>query len=49
MIRNEEESIVAEWMGLLSEVGFPIVISFYLLHRIEQKLEAICKALKELA
>ncbi len=29
------------WISLMSEVGFPIIITLYLLHRIEKKLEAI--------
>ena len=29
------------WVSLMSEVGFPIIITLYLLHRIEKKLEAI--------
>ncbi|MCP1144951.1 YvrJ family protein [Lysinibacillus endophyticus] len=34
-----------EWVMLLQEIGFPMVVSFYLLHRIESKLEAIHTAL----
>lgn len=30
-----------EWVGLIQEIGFPIIISFYLLHRVESKLDAI--------
>lgn len=30
-----------QWMGLIQEMGFPIIVSFYLLHRIETKLVAI--------
>ncbi|PWA09026.1 YvrJ family protein [Pueribacillus theae] len=29
------------WMPLISEVGFPAVITLYLLHRIEAKLEKL--------
>ena len=29
------------WMSLISEVGFPIVVTLYLLHRIEQKLDTL--------
>lgn len=34
-----------EWVNLVQEIGFPILVSFYLLHRIETKLEAIHTAL----
>lgn len=30
-----------QWIGLVQEIGFPIIISFYLLHRVESKLDAI--------
>ena len=30
-----------QWMNLIQEIGFPIIVSFYLLHRIETKLVAI--------
>lgn len=32
-------------MDLIQEIGFPIFVSFYLLHRIESKLVAIHDAL----
>lgn len=34
-----------EWMRLIQEVGFPIFVSFNLMHRVESKLEAIHDAL----
>ena len=34
-----------QWIAILQEVSFPIIISFYLLYRIETKLEAIHAAL----
>ncbi|MDQ0162232.1 YvrJ family protein [Bacillus alveayuensis] len=30
-----------EWIKFLSDVGFPIVVTLYLLHRIEGKLDAV--------
>lgn len=30
-----------QWMTLIQEIGFPILVSFYLLHRIETKLTKI--------
>ncbi|WJY28969.1 YvrJ family protein [Sporosarcina trichiuri] len=32
-------------MGFIQEIGFPVFVSFYLLHRLETKLEAIHGAL----
>ncbi|SDC32899.1 YvrJ protein family protein [Pelagirhabdus alkalitolerans] len=29
------------WIGLLTDVGFPVVVTFYLLHRIETKLNTL--------
>lgn len=37
-----------EWIVLIQEISFPIFISFYLLYRIETKLEAIHTALIEM-
>lgn len=34
-----------EWMRLVQEIGFPIFVSFYLMHRVETKLQAIHDAL----
>lgn len=34
-----------QWVGLISDLGFPMVVSFYLLHRVETKLDAIHEAL----
>ncbi|MCZ2258168.1 YvrJ family protein [Sporosarcina sp. G11-34] len=30
-----------QWLSLIQEIGFPIIVSFYLLHRLETKLVAI--------
>lgn len=34
-----------EWIRLIEEIGFPIIVTFYLLYRLEVKLEAIHGAL----
>ncbi|MTD29891.1 YvrJ family protein [Planomicrobium sp. YIM 101495] len=34
-----------EWMRWIQELGFPIFVSFYLMHRVETKLVAIHEAL----
>ncbi|WP_083998379.1 YvrJ family protein [Caryophanon tenue] len=33
------------WMEFISTVGFPVAIAFYLLHRIETKLDAMIQLL----
>ena len=30
-----------QWLNMVSDIGFPILVSFYLLHRVEVKLDAI--------
>ncbi len=36
------------WIPLLSEYGFPIMITLYLLHRIEKKLDLLNDSMKRL-
>jgi hypothetical protein len=45
---RKEERKVDEWLSLISEVGFPIFVSFYLMHRVETKLQLIHDALLSL-
>lgn len=40
--------MMEEWITVVKEIGFPIIVSFYLLHRIEVKLDAIYNALVSL-
>lgn len=35
-------------MSFINEVGFPIVVSLYLLYRIETKLEAVIQSIQSL-
>ncbi|MDN4608233.1 MULTISPECIES: YvrJ family protein [Sporosarcina] len=37
-----------QWLTFIQQIGFPIFVSFYLLHRLETKLEAIHNALVSL-
>lgn len=37
-----------QWVTIIQDISFPIFISFYLLYRIETKLEAIHTALVSL-
>ncbi|WP_085522525.1 YvrJ family protein [Tuberibacillus sp. Marseille-P3662] len=30
-----------QWLSLISDVGFPAVVTLYLLHRIERKLDTL--------
>jgi len=40
--------MMAEWTTLIQELGFPIFVSFYLMNRVETKLQAIHDALLDL-
>ncbi|WP_081599669.1 YvrJ family protein [Halalkalibacterium ligniniphilum] len=33
-----------QWTTLISDVGFPILVTLYLLHRLERKLDGVIKA-----
>ncbi|HWJ76525.1 MAG TPA: YvrJ family protein [Niallia sp.] len=37
-----------DFVTFISQVGFPIVISFYLLNRIETKLDVMIKSIQSL-
>ena len=45
---KREVAVMEQWISLIQEVTFPIFITFYLLYRIETKLEAIHTALVSL-
>jgi hypothetical protein len=34
-----------EWMMMIQNIGFPIVVTLYLLHRIERKLDEVTTAI----
>lgn len=36
------------WIPLIAEYGFPIIVTFYLLHRLEQKLDKVTSAVEQL-
>ncbi|RAK23143.1 YvrJ-like protein [Anoxybacillus vitaminiphilus] len=36
------------YVSLISDVGFPIVVTFYLLHRIEAKLDCVIESIQNL-
>lgn len=37
-----------EWVSFIGNVGFPIVVTLYLLHRIENKLDTVVLAIEKL-
>ncbi|MBS7427863.1 MULTISPECIES: YvrJ family protein [Virgibacillus] len=36
------------WISFITEVGFPVAVTFYLLHRIEGKLNVLIASIYEL-
>lgn len=40
--------IVEQFIPFISEVGFPIVVTLYLLHRIEAKLDTVVNSIQGL-
>lgn len=38
-----------DWVNMIGQVGFPIVVSVYLLHRMEKKLDQLTQSIQELA
>ncbi|GEM01171.1 MAG: YvrJ family protein [Bacillota bacterium] len=34
-----------QWIQLIADLGFPIVVTFYLLHRIETKLNTLIESI----
>ncbi len=36
------------WLSFITEIGFPVAVTFYLLHRIEGKLNALIESIHEL-
>lgn len=39
---------VENWISFVTEVGFPIMVTFYLLHRIEGKLDVLIESIHAL-
>ncbi|WP_081988542.1 YvrJ family protein [Halobacillus sp. BBL2006] len=37
------------WLPLITDVGFPIAVTFYLLHRMEGKLDLLIDTLHQLS
>ncbi len=41
-------NIVEQLLPFIQEVGFPVVVTFYLLHRIETKLDGVIDSIQML-
>lgn len=37
-----------QWLPVLSEFGFPVVVTLYLLHRVEKKLDSVKESIQAL-
>ncbi|MED4456131.1 YvrJ family protein [Metabacillus fastidiosus] len=37
-----------DWMSVISEVGFPMLITFYLLNRMETKIDQLSQSINDL-
>lgn len=48
LYRRKEEKHMEEWISMVGNVGFPIVVTLYLLHRIESKLDGVIVAIEKL-
>ncbi|WP_099421397.1 YvrJ family protein [Bacillus massilinigeriensis] len=38
-----------DWVNMIGQVGFPILVSIYLLHRMERKLDQLSQSINDLA
>ena len=38
-----------DWMTMIGQVGFPIMVTLYLLHRMEKKLDQLTQSINDLA
>lgn len=45
---GNEESFMESFIPLISEVGFPIAVTLYLLYRIESKLDMVVQSIQGL-
>ena len=37
-----------QWLPFIQDVGFPVLVTFYLLHRIETKLDGVIESIQTL-
>jgi YvrJ protein family len=38
-----------DWVTMIGQVGFPIMVTLYLLHRMEKKLDQLTQSINDLA
>lgn len=48
IVTKKEVFVVEQFIPLISEVGFPIVVTLYLLYRIEAKLDMVVQSIQSL-
>lgn len=48
LYNERREKRMEEWIKMIGNVGFPIVVTLYLLHRIESKLDGVIVAIEKL-
>jgi hypothetical protein len=48
LLIRKEEILMEQFIPLISEVGFPIVVTLYLLYRIESKLDLVVQSIQNL-
>ncbi|QOR66417.1 YvrJ family protein [Cytobacillus suaedae] len=37
-----------QWLPFIQDIGFPVLVTFYLLHRIETKLDSVIESIQTL-
>jgi hypothetical protein len=47
-LKKKGEEMMEQIIPFISEVGFPIVVTLYLLHRIEAKLDVVIQSIQSL-
>jgi hypothetical protein len=47
-LKKKGEDTMEQIIPFISEVGFPIVVTLYLLHRIEAKLDVVIQSIQSL-
>ncbi len=47
-IEERRKTFMEQWFPFIQEVGFPVVVTFYLLHRIETKLDRVIESIQSI-
>jgi hypothetical protein len=48
LLIRKEAILMEQFVPLISEVGFPIIVTLYLLYRIESKLDLVVQSIQNL-